>query len=170
MNQKENNLLWIGKLVNTHGVKGEVRILSDVTNPTEIFAIGNTIKYIYEDDIKELIINSMRLHKQFILLTFKGINSINDIEWLKGFKIYCDKEELDDGEYYLRDLINLKVYNQHNELIGEIIDVINQGPYDNLIIKLKNNKNTNIPFVDEFKIQYDGKKVKVDLPEGYIEI
>ncbi len=168
MNQKENNLLWIGTLVNTHGVKGEVRILSDITDKNTTFAKGNVIKYINKDkQVGELVINTMRPHKQFILLTFEGINNINDIEWLKGSKIYCDRDELDDGEYYLHDLIGKPIWDQDTEL-GIITDIIDNGPYDNIIVELKNQKTTNIPYVDEFNINYDGEKVIVKLPEGYL--
>lgn len=169
MNQKENNLLWLGTLVNTHGVKGEVRILTNSSTPEETFAKGNVIKYKTEDKIGELTIKSMRPHKQFILLTFEGIDNINDIEWLKGSKIYCDRNELNDGEYYVHDLIGKSIYDQDDKLIGEIINIVEQGPYDNIIVKLKNEKKTNIPMVDEFNINFNGEKVKVNLPEGFIE-
>lgn len=169
MNQKENNLIWLGTLVNTHGVKGEVRILSDSETPEETFKKGNTIKYFNKDIVEELIINSMRLHKKFILLTFEGINNINDIEWLKGSKIYCDREELDDGEYYLRDLIGKPVYDQNENLVGNVLDIVDQGPYENLIIELvETKKKTNIPMVDQFEVNFEGDKVKVNLPEGFI--
>ncbi len=169
MNQKEkNSLLWTGTLVNTHGVKGEVRILSKTETPETTYAVGKTIMYDNKGNKGELTIKSMRPHKQFILLTFEGINNINDIEYLKGSKIYCEREELEDGEYYLQDLIGVSVYDQDNKLLGKIVEIIDQGPYENLIIELENRKTTNIPMVDEFDIQYDGEKVKVNLPEGYV--
>ncbi len=168
MNQKENNLLWIGTLVNTHGVKGEVRILSDTETPETTFEVGKRIKYLDKDTVCEMTIKSMRLHKQFILLTFEGINNINDIEWLKGTKIYVDREQLDDGEYYLRDLIGKSVVDQHNNTIGIVADIIDQGPYENMIVELSNNKKTNIPMVDEFEVNYEGDEVRVNLPDGFI--
>ncbi len=168
MNQKENNLLWIGTLVNTHGVKGEVRIMSDSDQPEITFAVGNELKYFNKEQEGKLIIKSMRPHKQFILLTFEGINNINDIEWLKGTKMYCDRPELEDGEYYLKDLVGKSVIDQNNNTIGEVIDIIDQGPYENLIVKLSENKKTNIPMVDEFNVEFDGDIVKVNLPEGFI--
>ncbi len=169
MNQKENNLLWIGTLVNTHGVKGEVRIMSNTETPETTFAIGNTLVYDNKGSEGELVIKSMRPHKQFILLTFEGINNINDIEYLKGSKVYCEREELEEGEYYLRDLIGNSVFDQNNKLLGKVIDIIDQGPYENLIVELENKKTTNIPMVDEFEVSYDGEKVSVNLPEGFIE-
>ncbi len=168
MNQKESNLIWVGTLVNTHGVKGEVRILSDTPSPDETFKVGTTLKYDNKGQTGELIIKSMRPHKQFILLVFEGINNINDVEHLKGSKIYCERQELSDGEYYLRDLIDKPIYNQQT-LIGTVIDIVDQGPYENLIVKLENNKKTNIPMVEAFNIEYDGNKITVELPEGYIE-
>ncbi len=168
MNQKENNLLWIGTLVNTHGVKGEVRILTDITDRDTTFSKGNVIKYINKEKIEELVIKTSRPHKQFILLTFEGIDSINDIEWLKGSKVYCDRAELEDGEYYLRDLIGSPVYDQDDKELGTVIDIVDQGPYDNLIVELKNENKTNIPVVDEFIVQLNKEKIQVSLPEGYI--
>ncbi len=138
-------------------------------DPDNAFKVGNSLKYFTKEKEGELIIKSMRPHKQFILLTFEGINNINDIEWLKGSKMYCERPELEDGEYYLRDLIGKEVFDQNNKLIGTTIDIVDQGPYENLIVKISDNKKTNIPMVDEFEVEFDGDVVKVNLPEGFIE-
>ena len=68
MNQNVNNLLWIGTIVNTHGIKGELRILSDIDNIKERFAIGkNIFTKDSDDNITSFTITSMRLHKNFVL-------------------------------------------------------------------------------------------------------
>ncbi len=165
MNQKEkNNLLWIGTIVNTHGIKGELRILSD-NNDLEIkFQEKNKILYFDENNkIKELIINSMRFHKKFVLLTFNEYNNINDVEFLKGKKIYSIKEELDNEEFYLNDTIGKEVFDQNNNFVGVVHSIMNQGPYDSLIIKLDDGRTTNIPIVDEFEVNFDKKKNKVNI-------
>ncbi len=169
MSQKENNLIWAATLVNTHGVKGEVRILTNSDDPEKIFTKGSVVKYIENDVVKELTINSYRPHKQFILLTFEGIDNINDIEYLKGHKIYIDREELEDDEYYLSDLKDKPVFDQDNNEIGKVLDIVDQGPYENLIIELKDGSKTNIPMVDEFKVKFDKIKVEVNLPDGFID-
>lgn len=173
MNQKEkNNLLWLGTIVNTHGVKGEVRLLTDSDNADERYKPGNVIYYFDKSNEKqELVINSSRPHKQFILLTFKDINSINDIEWIKGTKVYADRDELKEDEYYLSDLVGLEVIDQNNNTIGIVEAVVDQGPYDSLQVKLDNGNSTNIPMVDEFKINYNKElnKVFVDIPKEFIE-
>lgn len=171
MSQKEtNNLLWVGTIVNTHGVKGEVRILSDSDDKDKIFTKGTKL-FTQGSMDNELTISASRPHKQFILTTFEGKENINDIEYLKGERVYIVREELEDGEYYLNDLIGLPVYDQGDKLIGTISSILNQGPYESIVVDLENNKTTNIPFVDEFKIEYnqESKKVYVELPDGYIE-
>ena len=168
-NQKRNNLVWIGTVVNTHGIKGEVRVLSNSEEIELNFKSGNIIKYIKDDKVNELEISNMRVHKNFILLTFKGIKNINNIEWLKGLKIYNDALKLEDDEYYLSELIDKEVFDQNNNSIGVATSLMNQGPYESLVVKLKNNKTTNIPILDEFEFEFDGDKIKVKIPDEFIE-
>lgn len=167
--KEKNNLLWLGTIVNTHGVKGEVRILSNSENKDKRFAKGEKLFFYKGDEISELKINSSRPHKQFTLVVFEGVNNINDIEWIKGTKVYCLREELEEGEYYLSDLKGLEVIDQHNNVIGIVTSISEQGPYESLNIKLNNGKSTNIPMVDEYKIEYKDNKVFVDIPKEFIE-
>lgn len=173
MNQKEkNNLLWLGTIVNTHGVKGEVRVLTDSDNVDLRFKSGSKLYYFDKDNNREvLIVKSSRPHKQFMLITFEGVNNINDIEWIKSTKIYCEREELKEDEYYISDLIDLEVIDQNNNMIGIVESVVDQGPYDSLNVKLSNGNSTNIPMVDEFKVEYNKKenKVFVNIPKEFIE-
>lgn len=170
MNQKENNLLWVGTIVNTHGLKGEVRILSDSTEPKEIFAKGKTIYFYNDGKLRNLIIASSRPHKRFTLVIFDKLDDINDIEWVKGKKIYIEREELDKNEYYLSDLIGLEVIDQTNTVIGVVYEVTNKGPYESLEINLKNGNTTNIPMVDEFKIDFNKEKniIEVEIPREFL--
>lgn len=170
MIQKEsNNLLWLGTIVNTHGVKGEVRILSNSENKEIRFAKDEILYFYKGEELSELKIASSRPHKQFILVTFVGINNINEIEWIKDTKVYCLRDELEEGEYYLKDLVDLEVIDQNNNVIGIVTSIIDQGPYESLEVKLKNGKSTNIPMVDEFKIKHKDNKVFVDIPIEFIE-
>ena len=165
MNQKEkNNLVWLGTIVNTHGIKGEVRVLSNSDDISNKFKINNKIFYYdNQNNVCELIINSMRLHKNFILITFVDYININDIMFIKGKKIYSIKEELNDDEFYFEDTIGQKVYNQENKLIGVVDSIMNQGPYNSLIIKLKNGKTTNVPIIEEFKVEFNKEKQKINI-------
>ena len=108
--------IYIGKIVNTHGIKGEVRILSDFKYKQRILKIGK--KIFVGKEKEEAIINSYRYHKIFDMITIKGINNINDVLKYKGKNIYTTREDLDlkEDEYLNVDLIGLSV-----EVDGKII-------------------------------------------------
>ena len=114
------DLVFIGKIVNTHGIKGELRILSEFEYKIKILKKGSKI-YI---DNNEYIIESYRYHKIFDMITLKGYNNINDVLFLKGKKVYCNRDDLDlkPHEYLIQDLIGLEVYFNDN-LIGKITDI-----------------------------------------------
>ena len=84
--------LYIGKLVNTHGIKGEVRILSKFRYKDKVF--NKDFKFYIGKDKKEYIIESYRPHKNFDMFVFKGFNDINLIEHLKGSLVYINKDDL----------------------------------------------------------------------------
>ena len=96
------NLIYIGDIVNTHGIKGEVRILSDFKYKKDVFKKGNYVYVGYDKD--KLKLNSYRVHKNFDMVTFEGINNINDV-LLDGIKIDNTKEESIDSSDEIKDSI-----------------------------------------------------------------
>jgi len=135
-------LVYVGKIVNTHGINGELRILSDFELKNKIFNKGSKIFV----DSNEYIIDSYRFHKIFDMITLIGYNNINDVLFLKGKKVYCRRDDLNlnENEYLISDLIGMDVY-YNNELIGIIKDISRDK---NPLIKLSNNKL--IPYNDNF--------------------
>ena len=113
--------IFIGRIVNTHALKGEVRIVSDFEFKDRIFK-ENTLLYIGENKDKE-IIETYRKHKQFDMVKFKGINYINDVLKYKGSKVYIDESilNLKDNEILISELINMDVYND-NKYVGKITE------------------------------------------------
>lgn len=113
--------IFIGRIVNTHALKGEVRILSDFEFKDRIFK-ENTLLYIGENKDKE-IIETYRKHKQFDMVKFKGIDYINDVLKYKGSKVYIDESilNLKDDEILISELINMDVYND-NKYVGKITE------------------------------------------------
>lgn len=111
--------ILIGKIVNTHGVKGEVRIISNFKFKSRVFINGMNI-YIGKDKVKE-VINTYRSHKQFDMITMDGYHNINDVLKYKGFNVYVNEQDLKlkDGEYLDEDLIGLKVM-----ISGEVKGII----------------------------------------------
>lgn len=113
--------IFIGRIVNTHALKGEVRIISDFEFKDKIFK-ENTFLYIGENKDKE-VIETYRKHKQFDMVKFKGIDNINDVLKYKGSKVYINKYDLKlkDDEVLISELLNMAVYND-NKLVGKITE------------------------------------------------
>ena len=143
----------IGKIVNTHGIKGEIRIISDFKYKDKVF-IKNFNVYIGNKYLN-YVINSYRKHKQFDMITLEGINNINEVLTLKNKDIFINKEDLslNKEEYINEELIGLKVYID-NKIIGEIIDIINNSTQELLVIK-NNEKKILIPYVSDIIEQVD---------------
>lgn len=113
--------IFIGRIVNTHALKGEVRIISDFEFKDKIFK-ENTFLYIGENKDKE-VIETYRKHKQFDMVKFKGIDNINDVLKYKGSKVYINEEDLKlkDDEILISELLNMDVYN-NDKLVGKITE------------------------------------------------
>ncbi len=158
--------IYIGKIVNTHGLKGEVRILSDFEKKDKVFIPGMTI-YIGRKKEKE-VINSYRHHKVFEMITMKGYSDINEIIRYKGLYVYIKKEDLklDNDEYLDSDLINLDVY-VNNEVVGVITDIRDSGHNKFLVIKTSD-KDVFVPMQDEFikEVNLDEKKIVIEPIKG----
>ncbi len=158
------NYLLIGKIINTFGIKGEVKILSDFEYKKRIFKEGFTL-YIGEEHHKE-IVNTYRVHKNFDLLTFKGYTNINEILKYKGWNVYINKDDLmlDSNEYLLNDLVGLEVYD-NNLLIGIVTSYEDNG--GNILLKVKKDKYFYIPLVDEYIKEVNIKDRKIITNGGH---
>ena len=161
--------IYIGKIVNTHGIKGEIRILSDFEKKDKVFIKGMPI-YIGRKKERE-VINSYRHHKNFEMITMDGYNDINQILRYKGLYVYIKKEDLklEDGEYLDSDLINLTVVVENSEK-GIIVDIRDSGNNKFLVIKT-NNKEVFIPYQKEFigDIDFENKKIEIKPIKGMFE-
>ena len=155
-------LVYIGKYVNTHGLKGEIKILSDFEYKDKVFRIGNSI-YIDNNKYK---INSYRVHKGYDMVTLDGISNINDIESLKGSNVYIDNDEY-NFEYVYSDLIGFSIYD--DDYRGEVIDIVKSKLYP--MLKVKYNKEYMIPYIDNFidKVDLESKKIYIKYMKGLYE-
>ena len=144
-------MIYIGKYVNTHGIKGEIRIKSNFKYKDKVFFVGNTLII----DNQEFVINSYRRHKEYDMVTFKGITDINQIIDLKGSKVYVFNISLSEGEYLDSTLIGFKVY-MNNIYKGDVFDI----KYLNNSKKILVVNNKYVPF----------ELVSVNLPEKRIDV
>lgn len=158
----------IGKIVNTHGIKGELRLISDFKYKDKVFKKDMFI-YIGKDKIKEKIV-SYRKHKHFDMICLEGYYNINDVLKYKGLQAYVNKEDikLDNNRYLNEDLIGLDVV-VGSYLIGRV-DNIEKNVQELIVVKNKN-KEYLIPYNDYFveKIDIDNKKIYINNIKGLFE-
>ena len=151
------NKVVLGKYVNTHGIKGEIRIKSNFPYKDKVFKINNEI--IIND--QNYVIESYRVHKEYDMVTLKGINSINDIPFPKNTKVFIDRDKyLLKNEYLDSDLIGFIVYN--NKLEREVTGIF----YINDKKKLIETKEGYIPFELVKDINLDNKRILIEEVEG----
>lgn len=151
----------IGKIVNTHGIKGELRILSDFKYKDKIFK--KDFKFYIGKDKEELIVNSYRHHKIFDMVTFNDLNDINLVLKYKGKEVYINEEDLDlDGEIYIDNLIGYKVVVGDKD-IGVVTDVMHMKANDILRVN-----DILIPYVKEFIIKIEDNTIYVKDVGGLI--
>ncbi|CAG9619733.1 ribosome maturation factor RimM [Sutcliffiella rhizosphaerae] len=166
----------VGKLVNTHGIKGEVRVVSRTDFPEQRYQKGNRL-YLFlpnEKEPVEVVVESRRVHKSFDLLIFKGYYNVNEVEKFKGaiVKVPEDQlEELEEGEYYFHEIVGCKVLLQENmEEIGTVKEVLTPGANDVWVVKAKKGKDILIPYIDSVVIKVDIKEktIIIDPLEGLL--
>ena len=151
-------MYYVGKIVNTHGIKGEVKIISNIKHKDLVFKKNNVLVV----DSEKLVINSYRVHKNFDMVTFNNITNINDVLKYKGKKVYFDKEDLDILFY--EDYIGMEVYT--DRLVGKVSDIINNGAQDILVIK-NDSKTYYVPNIDVF-VKIQDNKIYINEIEGLL--
>lgn len=160
------NYILIGEIVNTHGLKGELRILSDFKFKQEVFKEDQTI-YLGKRK-QEMVIKSYRPHKAYDMITFKGIDSIDSAIIFKTDQVFINRDDLKIDGYVNEDIVGLQVYND-DTLIG-VVDSIMKSPKDDILVIKSKSKKHLIPFIDEFVIKVDlnKKEIRIKVIEGLL--
>jgi 16S rRNA processing protein RimM len=156
-------LVYVGTVANTHGLKGEVRILSTFSNP-EVFRISNHL-YI-EDNCYQIL--SYRKHKNYDMVMLEGIDSIDLALPLKGSSVYFDRDEIAMDTLLLSDLVGMKVISGVRE--GEVISIIEGVKYPYLKVNIKNHEYL-VPYVDDIvkEVNMDTKTIYVEEMAGLLD-
>ena len=158
-----NDYVFVGKIINTFGIKGELKVLSDFEFKEKVFKKDFNV-YIGNEKIKE-VVNTYRHHQEYELLTLMGYNNINDVLKYKGNEIYIKRSDLklEDNEYLLSDLIDLDVYDE-DKYIGKVIDYTKTKEY--FLIKVHLDKDYYIPCISHFIKNVDLKNKRIDTNKG----
>lgn len=170
-----DNWFNVGKIVNTHGIRGEVRVISSTDFPDERYAPGNTL-YLFLGNHPEptpLTVKTHRKHKNFDLLSFEGYDNINDVEPWKQSTLKIKEgqlSELEEGEFYFFEIIGCHVYTESGEEIGVIKEILTPGANDVWVVKGKDSKEILIPYIPDVvkEVSIDDKKIIIDPMEGLL--
>ena len=162
--------IQVGKIVNTHGIRGDVKVLP-LTDDVKRF---EDLKYVYLGDEKlKLEIIKVGYVKGNVLLRFKHMENINDIEKFRNLEVWIDekdKVELPKGSYFLHDILELEVYLEDNTHIGTVKDILQPGANDVYVVK-NGKKEYLIPAIKNVvkEINLSEKKMIIDPLEGMLE-
>ena len=162
----------IGQIVNTSGLKGEIKI-KPFTDDIKKFNNLKTIYISIKKELKEFEIEHVRFSKNIVFLKLKGIDTIEEAENYRNLylKIKRDKDEkLEEGVYYIVDLIGCTVYTDDNQELGKVDDVFSTGSNDVYVVKDEMGKQVLLPAIKEVikQVDIDNKKIIVHLLEGLI--
>ena len=159
-------LIEIGQVVNTHGIRGEIKL-----NPwtDDLYDIEELTRLYYENGT-EVEIERSRVHKNTVIIKLSGIDAIEDAEKLKGKVLFTEKTPLPDGRYYIKDLIGLDAI-ENEEKIGTLTDVLNTGANDIYEIKLNDGQKIYIPVIDGVvnDVDLENKKIYISIPDGLLD-
>ncbi len=165
----KENMLEIGMVVNTHGVRGELKIQPWCDDPM----IYDELEYIYIDG-RRYDIKRTRLHKNCEIVAVEGIDNINEAELLKNKVVTVEREMLGDlpeGTYYIADLLGIEVRCDDGRMLGKISDVISTGSNDVYVVKRDGKKDALIPVIDEVvkEVNIDGGYAIITLMKGLVD-
>lgn len=162
--------LEVGKIINTHGLKGEVKVASWTDFPQDFEKLDFVIAKKRSGE-EQLGIKNIKYQKNNLIIKFDGIDTIEQAELYKNTILTVPKEalgELPEGVYYIADLIGCTVYNVEGGEIGVLNDVFSTGSNDVYDIKRNGAKNLYLPIIDGVveDVDIESKKITVNIPEG----
>lgn len=168
------DLLEVGKIVNTHGLRGEVKIVPWTDTPDVFEDLDYVIIKSKKEDIT-LNISHIKYQKNNIIVKFKELERIEDAELLKNSVVLAPREalgELPEGVYYIADLIGLDVLDENGEFIGRVSDVFSTGANDVYAVKREGKKDLLLPVIDDVILQVDigNKRIIAHIMEGLDEL
>jgi 16S rRNA processing protein RimM len=165
-----NQFLELGQIVNTKGLKGEVKV-NPFTESLDRFESLDTILVQIKKENKEFKIEKVGYQKNQVILKLKGIDTVEEAEKLKNCYILIsrdDVEPLPEGTYYIVDLIGLEVFTESGDRLGIVDDIYNTGSNDIYVVKDELGKQKLLPGIDEVikEVNLNDKKIIVNLIDG----
>ena len=162
----------VGVIANTHGIRGEVKVFPTTEDPKRFKGMKEIILDTGNEK-KVLEVASARFFKNMVILKFKGIDSINDIEKYKGRDLLVTRENaipLEEGEYYIADILGATVVTEDGETFGVLKDVLTTGANDVYVVEDTKGAEVLLPAIKECILDVDVEKnvMTIHLMKGLI--
>ena len=164
--------LEIGQIVNTFGIKGMVKV-KPFTDDIRRFDRLEKVYIKKQNENKEYQIEEVKYHKEMVLIKFKGIDNIDAANLLKNSYLIVDREKeepLEEGRYYIVDMLGIDVYTEEGNLLGKLDDIYNTGSNDIYVVKDELGKQVLLPALKEVikQVDIENRKMVVHLIPGLI--
>lgn len=168
------DLLQVGIITSTHGVRGEVKVYPTTDDPRRF----RRLKEVVLDTGKEkmnLEIEGVKFFKQFVILKFKGLDNINDIEKYRQKSLYVTRKNavrLQRDEYFIADLIGLKVQDEDGTELGTVKDVIETGANDVYEVEMADGRSLLLPAIKQciLNVDVENGMMQVHVLEGLLDL
>lgn len=170
-----NEWFTVGTIANTHGLKGELKIVSQTDFPEERFKPGSRLTMMdpeLSNQIEVEVVTSRNIKNTYIV-KFKAWNDINEVEKFKGYLLKINKEqriELEEHEFYYNEIVGCTVITDEGVELGVIQEILSPGANDVWVVKPATGKSVYIPYIEDVVKQVDvqNKKVIVHILEGLL--
>ena len=167
-------ILQVGIITSTHGLKGEVKVFPTTDDPGRF----KKLKEVILDEKKgqrKAEVESVKFFKQFVILKFKGMDDISDVERLRQVGLYVTREnavKLKKDEYFIADLIGMTVENEDGKALGTLKDVIQTGANDVYDVTMEDGKSLLIPAIRDciLEVDVEAARMRVHLLPGLLEL
>ncbi|WP_409340999.1 ribosome maturation factor RimM [Paenibacillus sp. MBLB4367] len=166
----------VGKVVNTHGIRGELKVISSTDFPDVRFAKGSQLLLVDSATrgTQEVVVESGRQHKNVYILKLSGYQHINEVEKFKGWDIKVTDEhlvELEEDEYYYHEIVGCRVVSEEGREIGTVTEILTTGANDVWVVGREKGKPVLVPVIDDVLLHVDveQKLITIRLLEGMMD-
>lgn len=169
-----NEVLRVGVVTRTHGIRGEVKVYPTTDSPKRFSQLSEvTLRQGGKD--RQVKLEQARYFKNLVILKLEGIDTVEAAEALKGAELYIPREQgvpLEEGEYYIADIIDLEVFTEEGEKLGVVRDVLETGANDVYAVKREGMKDLLIPAIPEciLDIDLEEGRMTVRLMDGLLDL
>ena len=166
--------LKVGIITSTHGIRGEVKVFPTTDDPRR-FKKMKTVYLQQREERLELEVEQVKFFKQQVILKFKGIDNINDVEQYRQCELFVSRDQavpLGENEYYIADLLGMEVFTEEGERLGILSDVMETGANDVYCVETEKYGEVLIPAIRQciIKVEVRAGRMTVHLLPGLIEV